>query len=187
MTDTGLLWKVTGPDGASCSGGHGVWPAPPAWREAADGLFLATTGQLHHWVRRGSHLWIAEAGAPVEDLGTKVVTTRARLVEHLGVWRGHRTIRDWAGAWAAHLLMQHPDRPDAIHAAELAARCHHGLASTTEFIARMHHLDPGLGCGAPALIRALTADTDPAWLRQLTRPHRLLTRSTSTALVVTGS
>lgn len=187
MTD--LLFKVTGPDGQSCHGGVGVWPAPPAWRVADDGLYLSPIDAVTCWARKGSHLWVAQAGAPVTRLACKVVTTRARLVEHIGVWRGRGSIRLWAGAWAAHMMMMHPGDPEALDAAELATACHHGIAPTSDFIVRMLHLEPTYGCAAPALVRGLSAPPRATILRQLAAPirRRGITAAGGAGLVVRGS
>lgn len=156
--DAGPLFKVTGQDGRSCWGGHGVWPHPPAWRTAADGLFLTSAHSLPHWLRPGVVIWTAEAGAPVTDLGVKVMTTRARLVECLGVWgRGRRPWRLLAAAWADQIRMVHGTNLAALQAADVATRHAHRLASDDDFIGAWMHLEPVIQAAAPAVRAALCA------------------------------
>ena len=135
MTVPDGLFKILGADRVPCHGGVGRWPVPGVWREVEgpivpcrNGLHLCRARHLLLWAREGATVWRVEADGDVLDGSSKVVASRARLVEPVGVLTA-RVLRLTAADIAESVAHLHDHNPACMEAIRVGRLRAHGLAS----------------------------------------------------------
>lgn len=137
MTVPDGLFKILGADRVPCHGGVGRWPEPGVWREVGgtivecyNGLHLCRARSLMLWAQAGATVWRAEVDGDVLEGYGKVVASRARLVELVGVLTP-RVLRLTAADMAESVAHLHDHDPACMEAIRVARLHAHGLASST--------------------------------------------------------
>ena len=135
MTGPDGLFKVLGQDRMPCHGGVGRWPVPGVWREVEgpivpcrSGLHLCRARHLLLWAQAGATVWRVEVDGDVLDGSSKVVASRARLVELVGVLTA-RVLRLTAADMAESVAHLHDHNPACMEAIRVGRLHAHGLAS----------------------------------------------------------
>ena len=135
MTVPDGLFKILGADRVPCYGGVGRWPVPGVWREVEgpivpcrSGLHLCRARHLLLWAQAGATVWRAEVDGDVLEGDSKVVASRARLVEPVGVLTA-RVLRLTAADMAESVAHLHDHNPACMEAIRVGRLHAHGLAS----------------------------------------------------------
>lgn len=176
MTVPDGLFKILGADRVPCHGGVGRWPEPGVWREVEgaivpcrNGLHLCRARSLLLWARAGATVWRVEVDGDVLESYGKVVASRARLVELVGVLTP-RVLRLTAADIAESVAHLHDHDPACMEAIRVARLHANGLASSAMMEAAgaaawsAARAVPGAAArGAAARAAAWVADLDAAW------------------------
>lgn len=135
MTVPDGLFKILGADRVPCHGGVGRWPVPGVWREVKghivpcrNGLHLCRARSLLLWAQAGATVWRAEVDGDVLESYSKVVASRARLIEPVGVLTP-RVLRLTAADMAERVAHLHDHDPACMEAIRVGRLHAHGLAS----------------------------------------------------------